>query len=623
MINRKILMISERPADFTTLAAALERAHPGGFEIDTVSTLDQPVEALMDGYQDAVILAHTMETEYLLRLAQKARLATPIIVLIDLESEPLINKLKEAGACDYLVRGMLTDDLIHRVLDYSMSLSGGARSQGHAEARDELGQLGGRAMAAPFEFQGDGIDVHADVDVDFDVDVDVDVEATINNDADADTDIADEVFEAGSVDDLTLSPDTLDPAELLEAGLDPIPPPGSVLSFTGAYRGQATAAAPAVASDVDGAVEQAYHRDSDIDPDSELDVVFDLDALDAEDTLEFGGELELEEHDIDLSEPESELELDALQDVLSPAPKPRQRTRRAASFAETLAAEQNQPGVESHADAPESEPEDVLAGPIAEALEALRAGAPTVQAAPDPHAPTLEAMIGSASVSGPDPEIGAPAWAAPRQGLLLGLLAAVLVLLLVLGAGLFQVQGALSGIETRLATEGTVDRPVASQPAMGEELWQAMQQRNDQLAEEVAELRDQLQRTPSESLESEPVLLPAAVPAAYEIDDAVIEPATLVSESAPLEVPQQPTASVPAGDWFINMGSFGSRDAATEWASSLQPEPYAVEVSELERDGDRLFRVRVVGIEDRGTARRLAQQYQRELYLNQLWVGKQ
>jgi DNA-binding NarL/FixJ family response regulator len=121
--KKHVLIISEHPADFYSLTAALERAEPPRFKPVTVNTRDQPVDALMDPVNDAVILAYTLETEYLLRLAQKKHLTLPIIVLIDHESEAQVRKLKEAGATDYIVRGLISDDMLHRVLDYSMVLS--------------------------------------------------------------------------------------------------------------------------------------------------------------------------------------------------------------------------------------------------------------------------------------------------------------------------------------------------------------------------------------------------------------------------------------------------------------------------------------------------------------------
>jgi cell division septation protein DedD len=121
--TKTILIISEYPADFYTLTSALERAVPPRFKTVTVNPRDHPVDALMDPGNAAVILAYTLETEYLLRLAQKNALSLPVLVLIDPEAEDQVKRLKEAGATDYIVRGLINDDMLHRVLDYSIVLN--------------------------------------------------------------------------------------------------------------------------------------------------------------------------------------------------------------------------------------------------------------------------------------------------------------------------------------------------------------------------------------------------------------------------------------------------------------------------------------------------------------------
>jgi AmiR/NasT family two-component response regulator len=124
-----VLLISELPADFYTLTAALERAQPERFQTRTVNTSEQPVDALLDPDNDAIILAYTMETEYLLRLAQKKQLLTPIIVMLDQSAEVQIDKLKQAGAIDYVVRGLINDDMLHRILDYAIALKEARQEQ--------------------------------------------------------------------------------------------------------------------------------------------------------------------------------------------------------------------------------------------------------------------------------------------------------------------------------------------------------------------------------------------------------------------------------------------------------------------------------------------------------------
>lgn len=123
MASKKILIISEYAADFYSLGAALDRAGNDIYQYVTVNTRDQPVDSLMDPSNDAVILAYTEETEYLLRLAEKKDLSLPIILLIDPGIEAQAERLKAAGATDYVVRGFISDDTLHRVLDYTIVLS--------------------------------------------------------------------------------------------------------------------------------------------------------------------------------------------------------------------------------------------------------------------------------------------------------------------------------------------------------------------------------------------------------------------------------------------------------------------------------------------------------------------
>ena len=123
MASKKILIISEYAADFSSLGAALDRAENDRYQYVTVNTRDQPIDSLIDPSIDAVILAYTEETEYLLRLSEKKDLSLPIILLIDPGTEAQAEKLKAAGATDYIVRGFISDDMLHGVLDYTIVLS--------------------------------------------------------------------------------------------------------------------------------------------------------------------------------------------------------------------------------------------------------------------------------------------------------------------------------------------------------------------------------------------------------------------------------------------------------------------------------------------------------------------
>ena len=125
-----ILIISEHKTDHLILSACLERAAPARFRLASPNLMRRPLEALLDPAIDAVIMASGPETEYLLRLAQKNNASAPIILLLDEVSEKISAQLREYGAQDYLVRGQLQDQLVHRILDYSIQLRSEERRVG-------------------------------------------------------------------------------------------------------------------------------------------------------------------------------------------------------------------------------------------------------------------------------------------------------------------------------------------------------------------------------------------------------------------------------------------------------------------------------------------------------------
>ena len=135
MDQHTILIISEHKTDHLILSACLGRATPARFRLASTNLIERPLEALLDPSIDAVIMASGPETEYLLRLAQKNNATAPIILLLDATSEKITAQLREYGAQDYLLRGHLQDQLVHRVLDYSIQLKA---------ARDQIVQLSNR-----------------------------------------------------------------------------------------------------------------------------------------------------------------------------------------------------------------------------------------------------------------------------------------------------------------------------------------------------------------------------------------------------------------------------------------------------------------------------------------------
>ncbi|MFV8818324.1 putative bifunctional diguanylate cyclase/phosphodiesterase [Haliea sp. E17] len=133
-----VLIISENQADHLILGQCLQRATPKRFQLIVPESMERPVETLLDPAVDAVIMAMGAETEYLLRLAQKHDSPTPIILLLDEENYPQIEQMRDLGARDYLLRSQLHDNLVHRVLDYTIRLSEAEHRIQQLSHRDSL-----------------------------------------------------------------------------------------------------------------------------------------------------------------------------------------------------------------------------------------------------------------------------------------------------------------------------------------------------------------------------------------------------------------------------------------------------------------------------------------------------
>ena len=135
---KNVLIISEDKTDQLVLSSSLERAMPSRFNVTIATSLERPLDALMERNNDAVILAHAPETDYLLRLAQKNNVTVPIIVLLAEASAATVARVKGLGARDFLLRGNIQDDLLHRIIDYSIELGDAQQKIQSLSNRDAL-----------------------------------------------------------------------------------------------------------------------------------------------------------------------------------------------------------------------------------------------------------------------------------------------------------------------------------------------------------------------------------------------------------------------------------------------------------------------------------------------------
>ena len=93
--------------------------------------------------------------------------------------------------------------------------------------------------------------------------------------------------------------------------------------------------------------------------------------------------------------------------------------------------------------------------------------------------------------------------------------------------------------------------------------------------------------------------------------DAVVEEAAPAVAAAPVAEPPAPVADAPQaptaadGLWAVQLGSFSARENASRLAATLRGDGIAAFLTELDRDGTVLHRVRVGPVADRAAAERL------------------
>ncbi|MBK6508608.1 MAG: SPOR domain-containing protein [Haliea sp.] len=244
---------------------------------------------------------------------------------------------------------------------------------------------------------------------------------------------------------------------------------------------------------------------------------------------------------------------------------------------------------------------------------------------------------------------------APRaQGWPISLIAVAVVAVVLLAAGGYGVmqqraamEDELRQLRAELATASSPSGDSAARAAL-EELQlsydtlaaeaEALRLENRTLVDTAAGLQAQLgkqQSTPpattSAGAEPKPgnatvAAAPVAKPAAAVTKaSAAPAPAAVAKPVAAKPVAAKPAAaaSVATGPWFVNFGSYATREMADSWAARLQPGTGKVIVMPITSGGRSLYRLRVIGMPDRDSARQVARKLETELQVAELWVGKE
>jgi cell division septation protein DedD len=222
-----------------------------------------------------------------------------------------------------------------------------------------------------------------------------------------------------------------------------------------------------------------------------------------------------------------------------------------------------------------------------------------------------------------------------QQSWPLSLIAVAIVALVLLVAGGYGVmqqrtatENELRELRAALATNGPRDLG-ANRDALEEQKQafdtlaieaEALRLENRALSDTVAGLQAQL-----DELQTALATGPAATPATSSEDTQKVEPAPEITTQAPTPEPPAP-AKPPApssGPWFVNFGSYATRNMAESWAVRLQPGAGKVTVIPNASDGRTLYRLRVIGLPDRESAKQVARKLETDLKVSELWVGKE
>jgi len=94
------------------------------------------------------------------------------------------------------------------------------------------------------------------------------------------------------------------------------------------------------------------------------------------------------------------------------------------------------------------------------------------------------------------------------------------------------------------------------------------------------------------------------------------------SKPAPKKEVSKPIAEKPATHWYVNIGTFSSKDAARRLQKQLLTLGHSVQINTTSFDNKPAYRVQLPGFKDREAAESAARQIMEKTNLNGLWAWK-
>lgn len=222
----------------------------------------------------------------------------------------------------------------------------------------------------------------------------------------------------------------------------------------------------------------------------------------------------------------------------------------------------------------------------------------------------------------PPSETAADDTAGMRRRWLLAPLVIGIAALLLLGVGGYGVleernalQTEIRDLQAQLALSVPAERARVERDSTA-----ALAEQLEQLRAELAGVRAERDATARELDAAREALASSearAERAAEQRDRALAE-----AETAQARVAAGSTSTVTAsGPWFVNFGSYASRDDARRWASKLTVDKGRVVVQDAQSDERTIYRVRVIGLASRDGAEAVARALEHRHELSRLWVG--
>ena len=144
---RKILLIDDDRQQTRLVQQMVANFRSSPFELEEAQTYESGLKKLLSGKYAACLLDYRLDDRDGLTLLREARIAgsqTPVIFLTADENEEVDIAAMEAGAVDYLVKGILTPRLLERSLRYALKLADTLSQLRLLAQRDELTGLHNR-----------------------------------------------------------------------------------------------------------------------------------------------------------------------------------------------------------------------------------------------------------------------------------------------------------------------------------------------------------------------------------------------------------------------------------------------------------------------------------------------